>query len=211
MADAVARRTRDQRAREESRTGSTPERERLLGLVADLILRDGVIDLSLSAIARGIGSNNRMLLYYFGSKEKLLNEASGVAFERFPRLVTMFDRLGEPGELLSRLDGAWDDLAAEENRPYIALFFQRFGIAMRDLEKWHDYVDRSTHYWAEDLADILVAHGLDERDALVVATQIVATWRGLQLALLADGDEELLREGCRASVRALLARYGLPS
>ena len=33
--------------------GDSPERARLLGLATDLILREGVIDMSLSAIARG--------------------------------------------------------------------------------------------------------------------------------------------------------------
>ena len=56
--------------------GDSPERARLLGLATDLILREGVIDMSLSAIARGIGSNNRMVLYYFGSKQGLLDEAA---------------------------------------------------------------------------------------------------------------------------------------
>ncbi|GAA4784888.1 TetR/AcrR family transcriptional regulator [Microbacterium gilvum] len=205
MGESAAQRTRDQREADAASVSTSPERERLLGLVTDLILRDGVIDLSLSAIGRGIGSNNRMLLYYFGSKEKLLHEASLVAFERFPRLGSMFARLAAPGELADRLDAAWEDLAAEENRPYIALFFQRFGIAMRDREQWHAYVDRSTHYWAEDLADILRDEGSSPGDALALATQIVALWRGLQLALLADGDEALLRTAYRAGVRALLA------
>jgi AcrR family transcriptional regulator len=208
MSETTMPRTRHQREFDADRAASSPERERLLGLVTDLILRDGVIDLSLSAIARGIGSNNRMLLYYFGSKEKLLHEAALAAFERFPRLGTMFARLAEPGDLFERLDRAWADLAAAENRPYIALYFQRFGVAMRDREQWHAYVDRSTHYWAEDLADILRDEGYGAQDALVAATQIVATWRGLQVALLADGDPALLRDAYRVSLRSVLAPSG---
>ena len=53
------------------------ERQRLLALVGDLILAEGVSTLSLSGVARSIGSNNRMLLYYFGSKEDLLAAIDG--------------------------------------------------------------------------------------------------------------------------------------
>lgn len=192
---------------DERRATSTPERERLLGLVVDLILRDGVIDLSLSAISRAIGSNNRMMLYYFGSKEQILYDASVLALERFPRLVTMFDRLAGPEPLLDRLDDAWLDLADPENRPYLVIFFQRFGMAMRDREQWHSYIDRATRFWAEDLAQILVVDGYRAHDAVVAATQIVAMWRGLQFALLAGADPEVLRSGYAEGVRGLLARY----
>lgn len=210
MTDSIAderQRPRHQLELDERRANSTPERERLLGLVVDLILRDGVIDLSLSAISRSIGSNNRMLLYYFGSKEEVLYDASVLALERFPRLVTMFDRLAGPEPLLDRLDAAWDDLAAVENRPYLVIFFQRFGMAMRDREQWHSYIDRATRFWAEDLSQILEADGYSARDAVVAATQIVATWRGLQFALLAGADIEVLRAGYGEGVRGLLSRY----
>lgn len=206
MGEMSAPSTRRPREQATDRSSSSPERERLLGLVTDLILRDGVIDLSLSAIARGIGSNNRMLLYYFGSKEELLDEAATRAFERFPRLGTMFARLAEAGDLRLRLHDAWEDLAAEENRGFIALYFQRFGIAMRDREQWQAYVDRTTHYWAEDLAGILRDEGFTEHRAMRIATQTVALWRGLQIALLADGDVLLLRAAYRAAVEALLAQ-----
>jgi|EndMetStandDraft_8_1072994.scaffolds.fasta_scaffold32087_2 AcrR family transcriptional regulator len=210
MEDAIVQeqqRPRHQAELDERRAVSTPERERLLNLVVDLILRDGVIDLSLSAISRSIGSNNRMMLYYFGSKEQILYEASVLALERFPRLVTMFDRLAGPEPLIDRLDAAWEDLAAPENRPYLVIFFQRFGMAMRDREQWHSYIDRATRFWVEDLAQILVADGYRARDAVVAATQIVATWRGLQFALLAGADVEVLRTGHAEGVRGLLGRY----
>jgi AcrR family transcriptional regulator len=45
-----------------------PERERLLGLVAGYVLEHGIADLTLRRLAAAIGSNNRMLLYYFGSR-----------------------------------------------------------------------------------------------------------------------------------------------
>ncbi len=197
-----------QRDMDVRRATSSPERERLLNLVVDLILRDGVIDLSLSAISRSIGSSNRMLLYYFTSKEELLDEAAAVGYQRFPRLGSMFERMAQPGPLRERLDTAWEDIAAPENRPYLALYFQRFGIAMRDREQWHDAIDRSTHHWAEDLAAILVADGIPSREAVVASTQIVAVWRGLQLALLASADEALVRVACRTAMRGALAQAG---
>lgn len=51
--------------------GMTRRREIALA-VADVILNRGLTDLSLRTIAGEIGTSHRMLLYHFGSKEKLL-------------------------------------------------------------------------------------------------------------------------------------------
>jgi AcrR family transcriptional regulator len=191
-----------------SRVEGTPERQRLMGLVVDLILRDGVIDTSLSAIARAIGSNNRMLLYYFGSKQDLIDEASRVAFDRFPRLRDMVARLHAPGDLEERLMTAWDDLADPDSRPYVRLFFQRFGIAMRDPEEWEDFTERVGREWIEEVETALLGEGFTREDALTAATQVIALWRGLQFLLLAGVSPEQVRASYRAAVVDLLRREG---
>ena len=199
-----------------SRVENTPERQRLLGLVVDLILRDGVIDLSLSAISRAIGSNNRMLLYYFGSKQELIGEAALVAFDSFPRLRDMFARLSQPGDLEQRLLTAWDDLADPDSRPYVRLFFQRFGIAMRDPDEWGDFIERVGREWIEDVRDTLLADGFSPEDALSGATRVIALFRGLQFLLLSGVDPAQLRAAYRDAIRdlsgtAALARASVPS
>lgn len=176
----------------------------MLGLVVDLILRDGVIDLSLSAISRAIGSNNRMLLYYFGSKQALIEEASAVAFNSFPRLRDMFARLGASGDLEERLLTAWDDLADPDSRPHVRLFFQRFGIAMRDPDEWGDFIEQVGREWIDNVRDVLVADGVTPEAALSGATRIIALFRGLQFLLLSGVDPGQLRDSYRDAIRDLV-------
>jgi len=185
----------------------TPERERLLGLVIDLVLREGVIDLSLSAVARGIGSNNRMLLYYFGSKEALLDEAGLRAFDRFPTLREMFVRLGDAGDLEERLLAGWEDLSATENLPYLRLYFQRFGIAMRDTEQWRAFIERAGQQWVGWVAEVFRNHGYSADDSRAAATQIIALWRGLQFLLLSGVASDQLRAVYATGVRGMLAQF----
>lgn len=184
---------------------NTPERQRLLDLVVDLILRDGVIDLSLSAISRSIGSNNRMLLYYFGSKQKLIDEASAVAFTSFPRLRDMFARLGAPGDLEERLLVAWDDLADPDSRPFVRLFFQRFGIAQREPDEWTDFTEQVGREWVDNLRDALLAEGFTPERALSGATRVIALFRGLQFLLLTGVDPAQLRASYHDAIRDLVS------
>jgi len=188
------------------RVDGTPERERLLGLVVDLVLREGVIDMSLSSVARSIGSNNRMLLYYFGSKEALLDEAGLRAFDQFPKLREVFSRLGSTGHLEGRLLDAWADLSAPENLPYLRLYFQRFGIAMRDTEQWLTFIERAGQQWLGWTREVFRSHGYSEADSLVGATQILALWRGLQFLLLTGAESEQLNAAYATGVRGLLAQ-----
>ncbi|MGC5247441.1 TetR/AcrR family transcriptional regulator [Gordonia sp. DT219] len=183
-----------------------PERDRLMDLVIDLILDQGLIDLSLSAIAREIGSNNRMLLYYFGSREALLDEASLAAFDRFPRLHNLFDGIEGPGPLRDRLIDAWDDLGHPDNHEFLRLYFQRFGIAMREPGRWKIFIERVGQEWLLRLAEVLRREGYQPADATITATGIVALWRGLQMLVLSGVDADQLRVTYRESLDALLSR-----
>jgi AcrR family transcriptional regulator len=182
------------------------ERDRLLGLVVDLILREGVIDLSLSALARKIGSNNRMILYYFGSKQELLDEASTRAFEQFPLLNALFARLSGPGDLEERLVHAWRDLSDPANHDYLRLYFQRFGIAMRETGQWDVFLERQGSTWPDMVAGILRTEGYDAATSKVVGLEVVALWRGLQLLLLSGADPDELDASYRFAVRGMIAR-----
>src|SRR6201999_844112 len=89
----------------------------------------GVVDLSLSELARGVGSNNRMLLYHFGS----LDELVGTAVDEILGGTALLDRLKAlldgPGTRVERITAAWRHIAEPARLPHLRLFFARFGMA----------------------------------------------------------------------------------
>lgn len=177
-------------------------RNRLLERVADHVLAHGATDLSLSELARAVGSNNRMLLYHFGSKEAALGQAILVAFTRFPHLHGALVRLAEErGPLRDRLLTAWQDIAHEENRPFLALFFQSFGVALYHPERNTELLDSMGGEWVEAVRAVFEREGVD--DPLVTATALVAVWRGLQFALLSGTDRAVLDGAFAAYVAGL--------
>ncbi|GAA4684798.1 TetR/AcrR family transcriptional regulator [Frondihabitans cladoniiphilus] len=192
-------------AHESSTAAEVSSRERLLSSVADLILERGVGELSLSEVARFIGSNNRMLLYYFGSKEQLLNAACLVAFARFPHVEGMIDRLQRgPGTPRQRLEAAWRDIAHPDNRPFLALFFESFGIALHHPNRNRSFFEHIAASWVPEVQTVLVEAGIPSADAHLVATQIIATWRGLQFSLLLGTPREVLDAAYDAMIVSVL-------
>lgn len=181
------------------------ERQRLLDLAADHILTSGAVDTSLSELARRMGSNNRMLLYYFSSKEKLIDEATLTAFSRFPRVHGMIDRLAEsPRPLRERLQQAWEDISAEENLPFTRLFFERFGAALHHPELHQRYLERMSAQWSTRVGSVLIHNGTDPDCAQQIATGIVALWRGLQFALLSGAPRSELDATHRSFIEGVI-------
>ena len=168
-------------------------RERLLERVADHVLEHGATDLSLSELARAVGSNNRMLLYYFGSKEEALRQAILAAFGRFPHLEGALGRLAAgDGPLRERLIGAWQDIAHPDNLRFLALFFQSFGVALYRPDRNRELLGRLGADWVADVQAVLEADGVESASALRTATLLVAEWRGLQFALVSGSDPAVL-------------------
>ncbi|SEP48885.1 TetR/AcrR family transcriptional regulator [Amycolatopsis saalfeldensis] len=87
------------------------ERARLLSLTREVILARGVTGLSLSELARSIGSNNRMLLYHFGSLEELLAAAVDDILGGTVLLDRLDGLLRSPGTAPDRLGAAWQEIA----------------------------------------------------------------------------------------------------
>ena len=186
---------------------AAPARQRLLERVADHVLEHGASELSLSELARAVGSNNRMLLYYFGSKDEVLSEATLVAFARFPHLEGALRRLGEgDADLRTRLLRVWDDIAHPDNLPFLALFFQAFGVALYRPERNAELLQRLGEEWAETVRAVLEVEGFAADTARELAVLLVAEWRGLQVALVTGAARPVLD----AAYARLIAAFPTP-
>ncbi|MEU6131844.1 hypothetical protein ABZ805_21940 [Saccharopolyspora sp. NPDC047091] len=159
------------------------ERARLLGLTREFVLARGVIGLSLSELARGIGSNNRMLLYHFGSLDELL----GAAIDEILGGTVLLDRIAEllrgPGGTADRLAAAWAHLADPDRLPHLRLFFARFGMAVDLPDKYAGFLAEVRDRWTAVVAEAL-RDAPEVADPEATAVAVVALWRGLQLQLI---------------------------
>lgn len=184
---------------------TSPERERLLDLVADYCLERGVADVTLRGVASAVGSNNRMLLYYFGSKEAMISAALQHAALRFPQLLNAFELLEQSTRTLpERLDDTWRAISADVNLPFIRLFFEVFGLAAHQPGRFDAYLGNVGHEWSERVAAVLRREGATPAAAGRTGTEIVALWRGLQMDLLSSGERKRIDRTHREAVNRLV-------
>ena len=185
------------------------ERTRLLRLSADHILAHGVAGLSLRGIGKAVGSNNRMLLYYFGSKEELIAAALTEAGGRFPLLERIFELLDDRDQpLRTRLEAAWELLSADENLPFHRVFFEVLGLAGYQRGRFDAFLGAVATTWRGRVATALRAEGVPADEADDLARELVSLWRGLQLDLLTAGDRTATLRVNAAAVASFAARAG---
>jgi len=182
------------------------EPDRLLRLTAGYVLEHGIADLTLRRLGQAIGTNNRMLLYYFGSKEQLIASALAAASTGYPALNSAISALGEPGPLADRLNACWARIAAPANLPFHRLFFEVFGVAAHQPGRFDKFLGQVSHDWANQVAEYLRADRVPAAEAALLARELVALWRGLQFDLLSAVDPDALAASHAAAADAFAER-----
>ena len=171
------------------------------------MLEHGITGMTLRGLGAAIGTNNRMLLYYFGSKEQLIAQALAEAAQRFPAFTAGTAALDDPGvPLVDRLLAAWRGIAAPENLPFLQLFFEVFGQAVHNPGRFDDFLTRVGHDWTNQVAKALQAEGIIATEAAALAREIVAVWRGLQFDLLSTGDADAVAASYAGTAAAFAQR-----
>ena len=161
-------------------------RERTLAQVADYVLEHGLEGVSLRPLAAALGTSTRMLLYDFGSKEALLDEALA---EIRRRLAGLLSDLQSGRSDAATLGAVWDWVSAEQREPFMRLFFETYVDALKHPERGRPMVAD----WLAFLETRWRPKGLDP----ATATLFVAVIRGLLLDRLTAPDPERTDEAMR--------------
>src|SRR4051794_13705551 len=155
-------------------------RDRVLAAVTDHVVEHGLADLSLRPLAAALDTSPRMLLYYFDSKERLVAEALAAArtrqAEQAQAWLAAQPELG-PSELLKRF---WRWQLAEQ-RPFLRLFFEVYGLALQEPERFPGFLEAAVGDWLEFIGALLRRAGLTPARARTAATAAIAGYRGLLL------------------------------
>jgi AcrR family transcriptional regulator len=155
-------------------------RDRILDACVDHALVHGLPD-RLEPFAAASGTSSRMLIYHFGTRDKLLRETLGRARQRqrdiFGELLS--PRLGEP--YLSTLRRAWQVMTGPAGRPYLSMFGRLREDAEQEL--WPGFRRESTTDWLQPLEN-----GMRSIDRPELGTLVLAVVRGLIMDIETTDD-----------------------
>ncbi len=174
-----------------ARTANEERPAELLESMIDYLGKHGVADLSLRPLAKAVGSSPRVLLYYFGSKEELVNKALAHLRERQRTLFgqALAGNLDSPAEACRAV---WKHMSAPEFESHFRLFFEVYGLALRHPKRFHEFLRSAIGDWLEFLDDLHRREGWGRNEARAVSTVVLAGFRGFMLDYCATQDRKRL-------------------
>lgn len=161
-----------------------PERRaRTLASATDYVLEHGLAGLSLRPLAAALRTSARMLLYDFGTKERLIAEILAEARRREAALlVDSRSRAGATGAETLRF--VWQWISADERRPFVRLFFEVYVDALTHPDRYPGGAGPMVTDWLDVVRETWVDSGGDAAGA----TLLIAVVRGLLLDRLGSTD-----------------------
>jgi AcrR family transcriptional regulator len=155
-------------------------KQRLLDTCTDYALEHGLPD-RLAPLAAAAGTSSRMLIYHFGTRDRLLREILGQARQRQLETFTDLLRVRPEEPYPTTLSHAWSAMTGAQGRPYLRMFSRLHDSAGEPL--WPGFRQTATTDWLAPLERGMRSLGRPE-----LATVVLAVIRGLLMDLDATGD-----------------------
>jgi AcrR family transcriptional regulator len=169
-----------------SRTVNERRPEELRSAIVEYLVKHGLSGLSLRPLAKAVGSSPRGLLYYFGSKEKMVVQV--LAEVRKRQRASYGEVQGTSFAEVCRT--IWKSISAAESERLFRLFFEAYGIALRQPKLYKEFLHATIEDWLELMADPLCREGVKREEARAFATVVLAGFRGFMLDYCTTHDRK---------------------
>ncbi|HYF46933.1 MAG TPA: TetR/AcrR family transcriptional regulator [Acidimicrobiales bacterium] len=149
---------------------------------------NGLATLSLRPLAKALGTSDRMLLYWFGSRDGLLAAIAEHAGDALSLALPAVDPDAPPPSPRAWLDGCWALFTDPGIRPAMALLFELDALGARAPGPARDAARGVGDRWIGVVDDALAALGVAEPGRQPLTKVVAGALVGLALdALVRDG------------------------
>lgn len=182
------------------------KRRDLLDQVREYMIRNGLSDLSLRPLARALGTSDRMLLYYFGTKERMVAEVLALD-ERRPllrarSLLGAVDAHRDPAWVRRFMEEVWQQFADPDLRAALPLYLEVMVTGLLRPDRYAPVVRDALIEWNDLLTSVFRGMGVPEARARTEAVLLVDACFGLVAGPVVEGDWD----EAEAAFRLLLDR-----
>jgi len=158
----------------------------LRNAIVEYLIKYGLHGLSLRPLAKALGCTPRVLLYHFGSKEKMVVEVLAQIRQR--QRVT-YGRVGG-ASFVQGCQIIWKHMSAPNSEPLFRLFFETYGMALRHPRLYKAFLHDTIEDWLQLITDDLGRGRHQRKRARAIATIVLAALRGFMLDFCATQDRK---------------------
>jgi AcrR family transcriptional regulator len=157
---------------------------------------DGLSQLTFGRLAKRLGISDRIIVYYFPTKDDLISEvvvSMGVRLQE-----TLAEAFTSPAaDYIGLVRAAWPVLARPDADPVFALFFEANGLATAGRDPYRTLVPQLVEMWIDWAAQFMQG---TESQRRTEAETAIATMDGLLLLRLLGGAESADRAARRLGI-----------
>ena len=165
-----------------------PNRRALLAEAAtDYVLERGIAGLSLRPLAAALGTSDRMLVYYFGSKDSLVAEVIERSNDRSVSVVAALPPEQTPADAVLTLWRVWHEPVVDR---CLRVYAQSAALGLLGQEPYLSAARRANRSWTRAITEYLRRSGVPAQPAQRVGALVDATLFGLWLDQPVDDDSE---------------------
>ena len=161
-------------------------RERWAQAVTDYTLEHGLIGLSLRPLAADLGTSDRMLLYYFDSKDDLV---AAILRTSNDRATAFIQGLSPSTDLRQAVFDLWAAMRSATIHRCARLYVEAAALGLLGQQPYACVVREANRLWTAALVEHLVRSGVRRALAERAVIVIDATFMGLLLDLPLDDDD----------------------
>lgn len=159
-------------------------------------MADGLSQLTFGRVAKRLGISDRIVVYYFPSKDDLAREVLLAVGHQLQQ--TLAPAFAVPAtDHLALVRVAWPLLARPETDPVFALFFEANGLAVSGREPYRSLVPQLVQGWVTWAASLIQGTAAERR---IEAETAIAMIDGLLLLRLLGGARAAGRAARRLGV-----------
>ena len=180
-------------------------RAELLEKIVDVLLAEGISELSLRPLAKSVGTSARLLIYHFGSKEKLLADALEQVRQRVEASLRSLAAKEGALSLDEFLLLFWRWAMRKSSQRYFRLLFEIDGLAMQNRARF------PAHFWGAGFArwrrifETEFGQPSDKNGAATSTFQLAAL-NGLLHDFLCTGDRKRTTEALHCLINSVPAQ-----
>lgn len=177
---------------DEARGAEQSPHQQWVEAATDYVHERGLIGLSLRPLASALGTSDRMLIYRFGSKDRLVAQVISTSTTRATAHIASLPPSVDPRAAVEDL---WSAMMSPAIDRCTRLYVEAAALRLFGREPYATLVKESTAFWAEAVLHHLVRSGVSEANALRWAKIVEAAFAGLQLDMpLEERGGPLARE-----------------
>lgn len=180
-----------------ARTSDPKLKEELLKKSVDACIRDGFSGISLRTLADQIGTSHRMLIYHFGSAQKLFETILSEFRERNVAIIQEeFSKAKSAADFARITQQLWKRLASPENRNFMISYYevQNYCLRSGETRKTSDYLDATLETWLDPIAATLTRLNVHPAQSRAIGRLILSGGRGLLLDWMGAGSTKDQKE-----------------